>query len=756
MSKGKLIVILLALLVAATCCLALFGCNGTSPDCVLEAEQAVCEPSFDTSQAVITRANTHSEHMTSNGKYVGSMYKGATITWFFTAERQTSCELTLAVANATDSAEGFDVGDGTAFGITFNDAFVALSNTFVGEGTQYGDCWETLSLGTFRVRPGVNKVVYTALSDEKRLNVDYLRVISSTVEIKEHNHFWKSETTAASCLEQGYITKTCEDCGYTYIGDIIPPLEHRYGNYHYDDKLNKMVSVCERCGDEVTADKPDSMYFGQVYYDETNYNVRANEILCEAEDAYVCIDGGLNNGTSYIKKDDGDANNPSGGKLVENISRVGNYIRFCAEASKPCTVDLVFRMSNTLYGTSGIAELNPMSEYVYGKVNGIDVDFSFVSFPGIDNYSYFEWRYVVVKNVQFNSGKNYVEIGPKDNERHWITMPNTDVLKIYSDDKTLAPVKYYQINDVVCGEYDGRYTQKTFFTATDDRTYDFYCGNGEITADYVIKLYTDADTAVLANVFSLSVNGGEVNLEGVSLKRGYNTLVLKDQPLLLLKNIVVSSQNKSIKVEGVTVYTAQKVIGALDCGIDSSRDYLNNADKPDVVKPTLVFEAEDADLGDSVSSREGIDLVEKNIYENSGKHASGNSAVGNFAVAGNLITWRFDCSRQTVADITLMLASANFSSSEGGNTATKDLQTRIVIRINGVAVRLDEVELTVDSRADYHDWKAVTIGGCLIREGSNEVTIEVLDYGAPNMDVMYVYADEGVLLTPQQLGKETE
>ena len=44
----------------------------------------------------------------------------------------------------------------------------------------------------------------------------------------------------------------------------------------------------------------------------------------------------------------------------------------------------------------------------------------------------------------------------------------------------------------------------------------------------------------------------------------------------------------------------------------------------------------------------------------------------------------------------------------------------------------------------------------MIREGSNEVTIEVLGYGAPNMDVMYVYADEGVLLTPRQLGKETE
>jgi len=209
-------------------------------------------------------------------------------------------------------------------------------------------------------------------------------------------------------------------------------------------------------------------------------------------------------------------------------------------------------------------------------------------------------------------------------------MPNTDVLKIYSDEQTLTAVKYYQINDVVSGEYDGRYTQKTLFTATDNRTYDFYCGNGEITADYVITLYADADTAVLANVFSLSVNGDEVNLEGVSLKRGYNTLVLKDQPLLLLKNTVVSSQNRSIKLDGVTVYTEEKVIGALDCGIDSSRDYLNNADKPNVVKPTLIFEAEDADLGDSVSSREGIDLVEKNIYENSGKHASGNSAVGNF------------------------------------------------------------------------------------------------------------------------------
>ena len=346
-----------------------------------------------------------------------------------------------------------------------------------------------LRLGEFRVEPGVNKIVYTALSDTERLNIDYLALSSARADIKEHSHFWKSSSTAASCTEGGFISKSCADCGYSYESGIIPALGHKYGNYHYHDELQKMVAVCERCGESVTANTPNSKYFGEVFYSEEDFTTRPEELIYEAENAYVCLDGGLNNGTTYIKKDDGNCNDPSGGKLVENISNIGNYIKFCIDATEACAADLVFRMSNVLYSPEGIAELDPMSDYVYCTVNGESVDFTFVSFPGFDEHSYFEWRYVVVKNVAFAAGENYIEIGPKENDRGKVTMPNCDVLKIYSDEAVLKAVKYYNINDVYCGAYDGENGYGLAFE--EDGGFYLYAGTAAQTADYAVTVTAD-------------------------------------------------------------------------------------------------------------------------------------------------------------------------------------------------------------------------------------------------------------------------
>lgn len=715
-------------------CAVLTGCTPGAPRCVLEAEKAVAEPEYDENRACVVRANSRSENITGGGKYVGKLYSGNTITWVFTAERQANCEISLAVANGEAGAPAFVAGAQKVFSVSLNGEQLSLPAYSIDAATEYCDGWQVLRLGEFRVEPGVNKIVYTALSDTERLNIDYLALSSARADIKEHSHFWKSSSTAASCTEGGFISKSCADCGYSYESGIIPALGHKYGNYHYHDELQKMVAVCERCGESVTANTPNSKYFGEVFYSEEDFTTRPEELIYEAENAYVCLDGGLNNGTTYIKKDDGNCNDPSGGKLVENISNIGNYIKFCIDATEACAADLVFRMSNVLYSPEGIAELDPMSDYVYCTVNGESVDFTFVSFPGFDEHSYFEWRYVVVKNVAFAAGENYIEIGPKENDRGKVTMPNCDVLKIYSDEAVLKAVKYYNINDVYCGAYDGENGYGLAFE--EDGGFYLYAGTAAQTADYAVTVTADESVSNLAQKLELTVNEATVNLEGVSLAKGENTVVLKGVPLKMLKNTVAFAGADGVTVTAVKVYTPEKISAAYGSEIKEENDYLKNGEKT----PALISEAENADLGDSVSSREEVELVEENIYENSGKPASGNSAIGNFAVSGNKISWKFTSSAAAEAEITLMLSSANYDSSISGNVLTDNLHERIVIKINGVAVKLDGITLTVDSISNYYDWKALTVA-CLLNEGENEVTIEALGYGAPNMDVMYVYTD---------------
>lgn len=178
---------------------------------------------------------------------------------------------------------------------------------------------------------------------------------------------------------------------------------------------------------------------------------------------------------------------------------------------------------------------------------------------------------------------------------------------------------------------------------------------------------------------------------------------------------------------------------ASECEIKPEYDYVNNGGNDGAPKPAFVFEAEEADLGDSRSSRDGVELVENNVYENTGRLASGNKTIGNFGLAGNKIVWRFTSDGQVEADVVLMVASANFSAAAGGNTLTEDLQEKIVVTVNGTAAKLDGITLTVNSVANYYDWKAITIR-CTLNKGLNEVSIEALGYGAPNMDVMYIYA----------------
>ena len=725
-------------LIFALCALN-FGCAAPKT-CILEAEKAVAEPAYDSSVAAESRANSRSENVTSGGKYIGKMYSGNTITWFFNAERQDDCEIKIAVANADENSEGF-IADGNVFSVNLNGASIIAPKYTIAAGTKYCDSWQVLSIGSFKVKPGINRLVYTALSDTDRLNVDYISIESDRAEVSEHSHFWKTSPAPATCTEDGSTVKICNECDYSCVSEIIPALGHKYGNFHYDGETQKMVAKCERCTSTLTANTPTSKYFGEVYYSETDFSVRDNELLYEAEEAFVCLKGGLSTETdTYIGKDDGTKNNPSGGKCVESISSVGNNITFKIEAQKACSADLVLRMSNTLYTPTGIAELNPMSDYVYCKVNDVnDVDFTFVSFPGFDDHSYFEWRYVVIKDVELSSGDNSIEIGPKEHNGR-ITMPNCDVLKIYTDEDILKAVKCYDINDITRGRgYDGNYENSVQFDKKG--SFVLHTGAAAEKGDLAITVETQKEIANLASRLSLAFNDGTVNLEGVTLEEGVNVLTLKGVAVKLLKNILEYKAEGEIEITSVTLYTPEEIPLALGCALVPENDYIATEGQENRRKPAFIFEAEDADLGDSVSSRDGVELIELNVYENTGKKASGNTTIGNFAVKDNTITWKFTSSASVLVDIVLMVSSANYSSELNGNTYTDNLQDKIVVTVNGVAVKLDDIVLTVDSLANYYDWKALTISSFMLKDGVNEVTIRALGYGVPNMDVLYVYAD---------------
>ncbi len=718
-------------LAAAAAAAVLPACGGSAAPCTVEGENAVLEPGYAEDVAKVCRADSRSEYRTSGGKFAGKMFAGATATWFFFAEGQTDCRIKAAVANADAQGYAFSAGEGRVFTFSLNGEELDIPGLVVAEGTAYCDNWQTIDLGSFTLKAGMNALVFSALSDEERINIDYILLEPARAAVREHVHFWKSSSVAAGCTEEGSVRTYCDDCGYSYVSSVIPPLGHLYGNFHYSDERRLMVARCERCGGMITANAPESGYFGEVFESEEDFSVRPDELTFEAEEAYVCTAGGLNNGETYVKEDDGACNEPSGGKLVENISAAGNFIRFNVKAERPCTADLVFRMSNTLYSEDGIAVLDPMSDYVYCTVNGEGVDFTFVSFPGSDGHDYFEWRYVVIKDVQLGTD-NQIEIGPRDNGAR-TTMPNTDVLKIYTDGVRLQAVKHYNVNDVYCGEYGGRYAEYNDFGREGD--FVFYAGVAAESADYVLTVRAEEDIPVAAAELAVAVNGGTVNLTGVSLKRGANTVVLSGVPVALLENTVEVSASAKAEVTAVRLYTREALPEAYDCAVVPENDFLQYGSR----QPWLAAEAEDADLGDSVPSREGVELVERYIYENTGAAASGNSAVGNFAVAGNAITWSFSCPSAAEADITVMLASAYFDAAVNGNVATRDLQEKMLLTVNGVAVRLDGITLEVDSVANYYCWQAVTVSGVTLRAGENTVRIEALAYGAPNMDVMYVY-----------------
>lgn len=440
MKKRGIGIVLIAVMAAAFLLFPfLSGCASEDVGMLrLEAESAVVEGTpYGSAALFVQRAESISENVSSGKKFVSNFgVKGNTLSWVFSA-RQGETDLYFRVASASAAIGGFDVSE--AVELTVNSKKVELGGFNVGAASKYCDSWQTLKVENVPVEGGFNKVVLTALGETYRINVDYLAVDTDKAEIDMHEHIWDTYTERATCTVSGGVYRECKECKISYLFSSTKATGHLWSNYHFDEASGKMMRVClNGCGEKGYTLTPDTEYYGEVFDDPKGFSVKPHVELYEAEDANVDISvGGLNNGTSYVESVAG----ASGGKIVANISKPGNFVEFTVRAENDCRADIVLVCANTLYTTEGIGVLDPLSRYMSLTVEGENVDLGYVAFPGNETYDYYDWHYVVVKNIRLHKGENSIvykpitqvngEFGKPDN---WVTVPNLDVLMICTDE----------------------------------------------------------------------------------------------------------------------------------------------------------------------------------------------------------------------------------------------------------------------------------------------------------------------------------
>ena len=81
-------------------------------------------------------------------------------------------------------------------------------------------------------------------------------------------HSFSMQTVTATCTHAGYTTYTCDDCGYSYIGDFVPMAEHTYIDTVIEPTTESQgytVHTCKDCGysyvDSITDILPSQMHY---------------------------------------------------------------------------------------------------------------------------------------------------------------------------------------------------------------------------------------------------------------------------------------------------------------------------------------------------------------------------------------------------------------------------------------------------------------------------------------------------------------
>lgn len=743
----KIIVYLVTVIVLCTSAFALMGCGEAkiqdSDILRLEAEKAVVTGTPSGSSKLFTAsANSQSENVTSNSKYVANIATvDNCVTWIFNADSVGTTDLYLNVSNATKGGGVFTLGAGKVITLSVNDTEATIPSTEVKAASEYCDLWQTINIEGIAVKVGFNQIVVKVVDVTGAINIDYLGINKVKASVSEHTHNLVNETISKTCLVDGKIFRKCSDCGIKYLFDTIAATGHVFGNFHYDSESKIMVKECKNCATRETAAAPESKYFGEVFEEKNEYSVRANETAFEAEHAIVdYTEGGLNNGTSPIEVKD----TASGGKLVGNISVLGNFIEFRINSAKECNADLALVLANVLWTESGIGILDPMSDYVAFTVNDENVDFSFVSFPGDPDFNYYNWRYVVMKDIGLKEGPNVLKFFPVPNEKFVddkgklkATIPNTDVLYIYTDEAgVITTERSYDINDAVLNnDFVSEFANENAF-ANDDETDNFKLKSSAKTkGDLVITFASAVAMDDLRAQMEILFNGASINLDKMAISAGgSNKLIIPNVNVNMGANTLKYILSDNVLISDVTVFTEtilQEMIGA---ELDSAYDYMINKDTEGAKIPKLEFEAEDATLTGNTNTGDKSPITEAGT-------ASGGKNIERFSIKNNKITWDISVSAKADFDIALRMACSNWDGS--GNSNMNDLSRFIIVTIDGVPADLSAINLVCTGTANWYDWSMLVMKGISLEAGKH--TIEITAVGnVPNTDVLYVYSDADV------------
>ena len=112
------------------------------------------------------------------------------------------------------------------------------------------------------------------------------KVITEQTIVPASEHNYTSQTVEPTCTHAGYTTYTCEDCGYSYIGDFTERADHTYKDTVVEPTTESQgytVHTCITCGysyvDSITDILPSEMHYIIPSLEEINatLTIKSNE-----------------------------------------------------------------------------------------------------------------------------------------------------------------------------------------------------------------------------------------------------------------------------------------------------------------------------------------------------------------------------------------------------------------------------------------------------------------------------------------------
>ena len=505
---------------------------------------------------------------------------------------------------------------------------------------------------------------------------------------------------------------------------------------------------------------------GELTHSHTYVNNRCEcgAYSFEAENGEIlgtCTD---ENDGFIIERSSSNSRPTSGGKCVGNWSYKGNKIiwKFSLDKETSATMNLYYAP-----GMDGAKNIN---EALSLKLNDQEVSYKTTSTINMPQDHWYEWTGIEINKTTFNKGNNIIVL---DNLGY---SANIDNLEIYFDETinvssyvepTEKEITYkFEAED---GTLAGtpRNNESTFIVENEK------CSNGKCVGNFgdgdnqvfwylnadkdvnkaTIKFYVAAfgpavvsnrpDDAMWVEVNEERISSSEpsmpafdgdyykfqaVTMDDVSLKKGDNTIKLEGNNYYGL----------NIDYMEVVVYDNEvlKATSKPDTPITSDEHVFVDGRCSECGAYT--FEAEDADInGECSDPNEGF-VLERTSTNN--RPTSGGKCVGNFANAGNSLTWDFSSSKENQnVKLSIWIAPC------GGAGVTS--QT-VELTLNGETLTFDQANFPGFPGGDsWYSWRELTISNANILSGNNEIVFTNLS-GAPfNIDNLVIGVDKETTLT---------